>query len=77
MPEPDENGEECIIVIKNGNTISVTFAIYLHSQKDGAFSAPGNSGSIITNTKSCIVGMIASSASQMGSIDITYALPYY
>ncbi|KAH9924179.1 uncharacterized protein B0H18DRAFT_1120039 [Fomitopsis serialis] len=76
------NGEECLIVAKNGNTTGATIgratgiesfvreydeygicstsmevAIYLYSHKDGAFSAPGDSGSIIADA------MGASSAS--------------
>lgn len=70
----DERGEECLIVVKNGNTTSLTFgcatgiesfvreyvdyeirstsmelAIYPYSHKDGAFSAAGDSGSVIAD----------------------------
>lgn len=98
----DANGEECLIVVKNGNATSVTIgratgiesfireydengihstsmaiAIYSYSQKDGAFSAPGDSGSVIADAKGRIVGILIGGAGKKDSIDVTYASPYY
>ena len=96
------NGEECLIVVKNGNTTGVTIgrassiesfvreygdhnirstsmevAIYSYSHKDGAFSAPGNSGSIIADANSRILGILTGGTGQTDSTDVTYASPYY
>lgn len=99
----DANGEECLIVVKNGNTTGVTVgratgiesfvreydddgsihstsmevAIYPYSHKDGAFSAPGDSGSVIADANSRIVGILTGGAGNTDSTDITYASPYY
>jgi len=100
---PDANGEDCLIVVKNGATTGVTIgrasgvesfvrdykesgihstsmeiAIYPYSYKDGAFSAPGDSGSAIGDVNSRIVGMITGGAGKTdSSLDVTYASPYY
>ncbi len=98
----DENGEECLIVIKDGQTTGVTFgrgssiesfvrqytdhgilstsmevAIYSYSHKDGAFSAPGDSGSIVVDSYGRIVGLLTGGAGLASSTDVTYLLPYY
>jgi hypothetical protein len=100
---PDVHGEDCIILLKNGNSTGVTIgrsteiesfvreydgnnirstslqlAVYSYNYKDGAFSAPGDSGSIIADGKGRIVGLIIGGAgkSDTGS-DVTYATPYY
>lgn len=98
----DANGEECLIVIKNGNTSGVTIgrasgiesfvreygvygnwtsmeiAIYPYSSKDGAFSVPGDSGSIIADPNGCIVGILTGgTGGQTDTYDVTYATPYY
>jgi len=56
---------------------SMEIAVYPYSHKDGAFSTSGDSGSVIGDTNSCIVGMLTSGASQTDSTDITYVSPYY
>ncbi|KAL5478231.1 hypothetical protein ACEPAI_2415 [Sanghuangporus weigelae] len=98
----DANGEQCLIVVKNGATTAVTLgratgiesfvreykdntihltsmeiAVYSYSHKDGAFSAPGDSGSVIGDANSCIVGMVIGGAGQADSTDVTYVSPYY
>jgi len=52
-------------------------AIYPYSHKGGAFSAPGDSGSVIGDANNRIVGMLTGGASQADSTDVTYASPYY
>jgi hypothetical protein len=101
----DANGEECIIVVKNGATTGLTFgratgiesfvrdyeeyaihstsmeiAVYPYSHKDGAFSARGDSGSVICDANNRIVGMLTGGTGGTGateSTDVTYASPYY
>ena len=98
----DANGEECLIVVKNGNSTGVTIgratgimsfireysengirrtsmelAIYPYGHKDGAFSAPGDSGSIIADGKGRIVGLLTGGAGLTDSTDVTYASPFY
>lgn len=100
--ELDKNSEECIIVVKNGNTIgratgiesfvreysehgiratSMAVAIYPHSQKDGAFSAPGDSGSVIADANGRIVGILqvtgGACKTDSSNSDVSYATPYY
>ncbi|KAF8259310.1 hypothetical protein EI94DRAFT_1813513 [Lactarius quietus] len=99
----DANGENCLIVVKSGNTTGLTvgratgiksfvreyddhdgihstsmeLAIYSCSYKDGAFSAPGDSGSVIADPNGRIVGIITGGAGRANSIDVTYASPYH
>jgi hypothetical protein len=87
----DGNGEECLVVVKNGNATGATIgratgiesfvreynahgihstsmelAIYpySHSFEDGAFSAPGDSGSVIADPNGRIVGILTGGAGQ-------------
>lgn len=96
------NGEQCLIVVKNGATTGVTLgratgiesfvreykdyaiystsmeiAVYPYSHKDDTFSAPGDSGSVVGDANSHIVGMLTSGAGQTDSTDVTYVSPYY
>ncbi|KIJ11506.1 hypothetical protein PAXINDRAFT_157284 [Paxillus involutus ATCC 200175] len=98
----DTNGEECLLVVKNGNSTdgtigratgimsfvrecfedgthetSMELAIYPYGNKDGAFSAPGDSGSIIADGKGRIVGLLTGGAGQTDSTDVSYATPFY
>ncbi len=109
----DENGERCLLVIKNGNGTGVTIgratgpmsfvreyfedgthetsmmlAIYSYGnngnkvtfgEKEGAFSGPGDSGSIIVDCKGRVVGLLTGGAGKTGSTDpdVTYATPFY
>ena len=59
------------------HSTSIEVAIHSYSHKDGAFSAPGDSGSIIANANSRIVGIITGGTGQRESTDVTYASPYY
>ena len=97
----DANGEECLIVVKNGATTGVTLgratgiesfvreykdyaihstsrqiAVYPYSNKDGAFSAPGDSGSVVGDANHRIVGMLTGGAGQTDSTDVTYVSAY-
>lgn len=56
---------------------SMELAIYPYSHKDGAFSAPGDSGSIIADPTGRIVGLLTGGSGQKDSIDVTYATPFY
>jgi hypothetical protein len=62
----------------NIRSTSMQLAIYSYNQKDGAFSAPGDSGSIISDGKGRIVGLIIGGAGKSDTdSDVTYATPYY
>jgi hypothetical protein len=56
---------------------SMELAIYSYGHKDGAFSAPGDSGSIIADGKGRIVGLLTGSTGLRDSTDVTYASPFY
>lgn len=56
---------------------SMQIAVYAYSQKDRAFSAPGDSGSVVVDANSRIVGMIIGGAGNEKSTDVTYLSPYY
>ncbi|KAF5387096.1 hypothetical protein D9615_001610 [Tricholomella constricta] len=56
---------------------SIEIAIYSYSHKDGAFSAPGDSGAIVVDSKGRIVGMIVAGAGAMEENDVTYLTPYW
>lgn len=98
----DENGEECLIVIKNGKSTGVTIgrgtgiesfvreyhdygiqstsmeiAIHPYSHKDGAFSALGDSGSIVVDGVGHVVGLLTGGAGNTDSTDVTYLTPYF
>jgi len=98
----DENGEDCLIVIKNGTATGVTFgrasgiesfvreykdyaihstsveiAIYPYNYKDGAFSAPGDSGSVVSDVNGHIIGMLIGGAGKTDSTDVTYVSAYH
>ncbi|KAF8581110.1 hypothetical protein K439DRAFT_1619262 [Ramaria rubella] len=98
----DKNGEECIIVIKNGAatgltlrratgiesfvreyednaiyTTSMAIAVYAYGHKDGAFSEPGDSGAVVGDAHSRIVGMIVGGAGKNDLTDVTYVTPYH
>src|SRR5258708_22207192 len=98
----DAKGEECISVVKNGNSTGVTIgrgsgiesfvreyddqgihstsmvvAAYPYSHKDHAFSAPGDSGSIVADGEGRIVGILTGGAGLTDDTDVTYLTPYY
>lgn len=59
------------------DSTSREIAIYSYSHKDGAFSAPGDSGSVIGDANNRIVGMITGGTGKAKYTDVTYATPYY
>ncbi|TFK74186.1 hypothetical protein BDN72DRAFT_104242 [Pluteus cervinus] len=98
----DKNGEECLIVVKNGAGTGVTLGrttdiqafireykdnviqstsmaipIYSYSFEDGDFSGPGDSGAVIADANSRIVGMLVGGTGNIDFTDVTYALPYH
>jgi hypothetical protein len=98
----DENGEECLIVIKNGKSTGATIgrgtgmesfvreyhdsgmhstsmeiAIYPYNHKDGAFSAPGDSGSIVLDGLGRVVGLLTGGSGTTDTTDVTYVTPYF
>ncbi|KIO23493.1 hypothetical protein M407DRAFT_27021 [Tulasnella calospora MUT 4182] len=52
-------------------------AVYPYSQKDGAFSAPGDSGSIVVNWEGRIIGQLNGGAGTTDSTDVTYLTPFH
>ena len=56
---------------------SMEIAIYSYNCRDSAFSAPGDSGSIVADGKGRIVGILTGGAGLNGSTDVTYVSPYY
>lgn len=73
-------GIESFVRIYKDNAIqstSMEIAIYSYGHKDGAFSSPGDSGSVVGDANSRIVGMITGGAGLAGLTDVTYASPYY
>ncbi len=98
----DKNGEECLFVIKSGNSTGVTIgrgsgiesfvreysdygikstsmeiAIYPYNHKSDAFSAPGDSGSIVVDGLGRIVGLLTAGSGKIESTDVAYATPYF
>ncbi|EIW74633.1 hypothetical protein CONPUDRAFT_140422 [Coniophora puteana RWD-64-598 SS2] len=51
-------------------------AVYAYSNGDGAFSAPGDSGSVVGEASCGIVGMIIGGAGQADLTDVTYVSGY-
>ena len=63
---------------KNGvEGTSMEMAIYPYSYRDGAFSAKGDSGSIVVDGQGRIVGMITAGTGSTDSTDVTYLTPYF
>jgi hypothetical protein len=56
---------------------SMEIAVYPYSHKDGAFSARGDSGSVVGDANSRIVGMLTGGTGLTDSTDVTYVSPYY
>jgi len=52
-------------------------AVYPYSHKDGAFSAPGDSGSIVVDGGGYIVGLLTGGSGTTDSTDVTYLTPYW
>ena len=56
---------------------SMEIAIYPYNHKDGAFSAPGDSGSIVVDGLGRIVGLLTGGSGTTDSTDVTYVTPYF
>lgn len=70
----------------NGNkSTSTAIAIYPYSRKDGAFSAPGDSGSVVVDGFGRIVGILIGGSGRVdptdvaadATTDVTYVTPYF
>ncbi|KAL6301674.1 hypothetical protein BKA93DRAFT_448449 [Sparassis latifolia] len=56
---------------------SIEIAVYPYSNEDGAFSAPGDSGSIVVDSKGRVVGLLVAGAGATEKTDVTYLTPYW
>ncbi|KAF5346983.1 hypothetical protein D9758_010100 [Tetrapyrgos nigripes] len=56
---------------------STELAVYSYSNKDGAFSASGDSGSIVVDGEGRIVGLLTGGSGSTESTDATYLTPYW
>lgn len=56
---------------------STKWSIFPHSQKSGAFSAPGNSSSVGADGSGRVGGMITGDADKAESLDVSDATPFY
>ena len=56
---------------------SMALAIYPYGHKDGAFSAPGDSGAVVADANGRIVGILTGGTGKEDCIDVTYAVPYH
>ncbi len=56
---------------------SMEIAIYTLGEKHGAFSKPGDSGSIVLDRTGRILGMVTAGAGLSERTDVTYATPYW
>ncbi|THU87885.1 hypothetical protein K435DRAFT_762286 [Dendrothele bispora CBS 962.96] len=63
----------------NGNikSTSMEIAIYPYNYKSGAFSAPGDSGSIVADGLGRIVGLLTGGSGKAEDTDVTYVTPYF
>ena len=59
------------------NQTSMEWAVINYDAKSGAFSGPGDSGSIIVDTCGRIGGMLTGSCGRVGRSDVTYATPFW
>ncbi|KAK0477396.1 hypothetical protein IW261DRAFT_1566300 [Armillaria novae-zelandiae] len=56
---------------------SMAVAIHPYSHKDGAFSAPEDSGSVVVDGHGRIVGLLIGGSGTTNSTDVTYLTPYF
>ena len=56
---------------------STETAVYPYSNKDGAFSDRGDSGSIVADSKDRVVGLLVAGAGATEGTDVTYLTPYW
>lgn len=56
---------------------SLEVAVYPYSHRDGAFSAPGDSGSIVVDGEGRLVGLLTGGSGTTESTDVTYITPYF
>jgi hypothetical protein len=99
----DANGEQCLLVVKNGLTTGTTtigrvtgmesftrtlneygikktsmeIAVLPYGNVDGPFSDLSDSGSIVLDKNSRILGMLNGGAGANDRTDVTYVTPYW
>jgi hypothetical protein len=56
---------------------SMEWGIFGYDNQSGAFSKPGDSGSIIADIKGRIGGMLTGGSGKMETLDMTYATPFW
>ncbi|KAG8805884.1 hypothetical protein FRC17_005289, partial [Serendipita sp. 399] len=56
---------------------SMEVAVYPYSHRDGASSAPGDSGSIVIDGQGRIVGLLTGGSGTTEFTDVTYVTPYF
>jgi hypothetical protein len=56
---------------------SLEVAAYPYGHKDGAFSAPGDSGSIVVDGEGRLVGLLTGGSGTTKTTDVTYITPYF
>ncbi|KAK1231646.1 hypothetical protein PQX77_005244 [Marasmius sp. AFHP31] len=56
---------------------SVEIAVVASGKRQGPFSAPGDSGSIVLDRDGRILGMLTSGAGTTDTTDVTYVTPYF
>jgi hypothetical protein len=61
----------------NVKKTSMALAIHSYSRKDGPFSRPGDSGSIVVDRTGRIVGLLTAGAGNTETTDVTYLTPYF
>jgi hypothetical protein len=70
-------GIESFVRDYRDNSTSMEIAILSYTCDDAAFSAAGDSGSVVADANNRIVGMITGGAGLTDSTDITYVTPYH
>lgn len=56
---------------------SLEVSVYPYSHKDGAFSAPGDSKSIVVDGEGSLVGLLTGGSGTTKATDVTYITPYF
>jgi hypothetical protein len=63
--------------LRASSPTSMEIAINPYNHKDGAFSAPGDSGSIVVDGLGRIVGLLTGGSGATDSTDVTYVTPCF
>ncbi|KAH7888331.1 hypothetical protein F5I97DRAFT_2002004 [Phlebopus sp. FC_14] len=76
----DQNGDHCIVVLKRGCTTGLTvgranWTIIPYDKESGAFSANGDSGSVVVDGRGRIGGLLTGGDGITQRLDLTYVTP--